>query len=363
MTLPVSYLQANYYNIFNSDSPRRVADQKDKTSSGFEKEDKETDKIKLALSEIGQLVSDCNKYNCITCAKKVAAYLTHKSIHVRQMAADALVLVIRLALTYLASETNPSLRREISSGLQSISHELRGSLNNSLTGQNILSLVHELLRNIDTGDSLGKTNEDKAGVGESFALGEISRLFASCDKHNCISHAKAVLKYLGHESKMVRELACEALVFFLTFAIDVLENEESPSMKGELLGGLVDILKEITQLMSTGIIPQNIVTKLKKVIRNTQLAILQEKIKELKRGNSDQFICPELQEAARNLTGNITADEFVTYTRQIKQNLLGNIALDQFASGLTQSKKNLTGNISFDQFVSSMGQSVVNLSR
>ena len=111
------------------ESIRRFFEKSEKELKDFqEKED-----IRHALRAIESVFFICSKYNCISCAKTLVRYLTHKSDLVRQFAASALVFVFEVckqAAFYFRND--PGKLSELKIGLSEIISEIKNLSFNSI---------------------------------------------------------------------------------------------------------------------------------------------------------------------------------------------------------------------------------------
>lgn len=117
-----------------------------------DQENKNEENEARALAKIINYLMLCDENSCISCARGVIKYLTHSSPKVRQSAADALYVFVKIAVQALSYGVNPARMGEISSGLKEIATELSGMLKDGSVPPDISRKVEEALKIAKSGE-------------------------------------------------------------------------------------------------------------------------------------------------------------------------------------------------------------------
>lgn len=156
------------------------------------KKQRENGDISSAISRLAGYIFVCNKYNCISCAKYVTNFLTHKSAMVTAFAAKALSFIMQMIKCAILNETNPSVRRGMKAELSGIISTIRHiyqyeQLQNEtkLEIGNILELGQEILSldvNIYTALANASLKESKQAIEEMLRENTLSNRKSDSDE-------------------------------------------------------------------------------------------------------------------------------------------------------------------------------------
>lgn len=358
--VPYSNFSAGRSN--NANDPQKIIETLVKDyiiQSAREREDKEKEEkilralrekcqIHEAIHKISQTLSFVDKYNCISCARKVMQFLAHPVEVVRQFASNALGLIIQVAIAAILKENSPATKSELLMGLQTIVSDLNRLFNSGQIKQEIFAKVSGILTNCQkalNGEFPSELLQNTTGRedDEGSAINKISILLTNTDKYTCISAMKKLIKYLTHSSPAVRKFACDLIVMLLKMATNDLLSEENPSRKNELISGLQSVTTEISGLINKNLIPRDIASRIREALRSCGREISQVNFDKNQK-SCDEFTS-HLDQVRKNIIGDISFDKFIGHLNQISKNILGNITFDQFVGALDQSRNNVLGNL------------------
>ncbi len=266
--------------------------------------------IRFALTRIAGYLFTCNKYNCISTAKRVMNFLTHESAIVRSFAAIALDYVVWFASNCLNNNNDDDIEslNNISDGLSYIRRMLQGGNYHS----DIMPGIQTVIKYIDS-VSLNSKNLEKikkklssSNGDDAHLITKISSLSLNCDKFNCTEFAKAVIPYLNNESSIIRQLAANAFVVFIKIStVNIINEKELEKIKN-----FSSLLEEAVNFVDD--IPHDISDKVKDAVKFAKLGVLGNEMGTNKINISDEFVNSTIQKSIKRLIGNIdNLDKFL----------------------------------------------------
>ena len=255
------------------------------------KRQRENEDIRFALLRIAGYLFVCNKYNCISCAKYVTKFLTHKSNIVSSFAASALFYIMEMVKYAIFNETDPVVRNGMKAELSGIISKIRdfcyyGEIDNEirLNVENVLSLGQEIL----SSDTLQDRNRNfkKLNNNEALAISKILQLLITSNGNNDTVFTKIILNYLTNESDIVKDLAANTLIDLIKKSTLNINLENSPKRRKEISMELQEIFNELSNLIKDKKISKSIISKVNKALTIAKETLLMGEY----RNNNDEYI-------------------------------------------------------------------------
>ena len=161
----LSLFKNNLTRIFNQDISSEIIHKKvlveiETIIEALKRQNKEfkISEIRFALTRIAGFIFTCNKYNCISNAKRVISFLSHESSIVRNFAASALDYIIWFISKCLDDDDeDPKLLEEIGAGLDSVKEMLQ----NGTFHSDIAVAIQNIIRCIDSTSWKARGNKIK----------------------------------------------------------------------------------------------------------------------------------------------------------------------------------------------------------
>ncbi len=304
-------------NISSERVQRKVLGEIEKIIEEIKRQNKEfvkTEEIRFALIRIAGYLFACNKYNCISSAKRIINFFNHESAIVRSFAAIALDYIIWFASHCLNNDDEDiESLKNISEGLSYIRQILQdGNYQNDVISaiQTIIKHINSVFLNNKNLEKIKKKLAD-SNEEEAHLLTKISSLSLNCDKFNCTEFAKAVIPYLNNESSIIRQLAANAFVVFIKISTVNIINEKEP----EKIQDFSSLLEKTINFIDN--IPHDITNKIKDAIKFAQLGVLGNEMGTNKINISDEFVNSTVQNSIKRLIENIdNIDKFLNRTEE-----------------------------------------------
>lgn len=102
-----------------------------------------------SISKIINLIQALNKYNCISSSETLIKYIDHSKESVRDCASEAIIICTQKASEELQKDNDQSFKKELVSGLISISNQLNGKLVNRKVTSDISHKVETAIKIAD----------------------------------------------------------------------------------------------------------------------------------------------------------------------------------------------------------------------
>lgn len=305
-----SWLKSSYsaleQNTFSETIQRRTLDEIEKIIQEIKRQNIESatvGEIRFTLTRIAGYLFTCNKYNCISTAKRVMNFLTHESAIVRSFAAIVLDYVVWFASNCLNNNNDDDIEslNNISKELSYIRRMLKGGNYHSNVMPDIQAIVKYIDSTFLNNKNLEKIKKKLSDSSEKDAhlIAKISSLSLNCDKFNCTEFAKAVIPHLNNESSIIRQLAANAFVVFIKIStVNIINEKELEKIKK-----FSSLLEEVVNLVDS--IPRDISDKVKDAIKFAKLGVLGNEMGTNKINISDEFVNSTIQQSIERLMGNI----------------------------------------------------------
>jgi len=141
------------------------------------------------------------------------------------------------------------------------------------------------------------------------ALARVGSLLINCDKNDCISSAKSLLKYLQHRSDIVRHLAGREFCFFIKVVSFTLVNENDPKRLKELSAGLLMIIDDVSELFNNNLIAGDIASKVQEAVKFAKLGLLGNEIGSNRIKFSREFVSSAIETSIKRLINKFGASK------------------------------------------------------
>ena len=180
------------------------------------------------------------------------------------------------------------------------------------------TLVLEIKKYFDKAEEQREAHKKREEV--SYALACIGALLVSCDKSNCIPHIKKVIKYVRHNSELVRNFAACALCILIRISTIVLSNEKELASVEKLSLKLEETMNEVSKLIIENGLSYEMTQRISEAIKFAKLGVLGNEAGSTKTRYSNEALASAIQSSIRRLIGKINVNKCIEYQNRENNN-------------------------------------------